>query len=57
MKKFKSFWNKDDGAVAVDWIVITAAIVGLAVMGASAAKDGIGALGTKVATEVSDTDV
>lgn len=57
MEKIKSFWKAEDGAVTVDWIVITAAIVGLAVMGAGAAKDGINALGGKVATEVGDTDV
>lgn len=28
---FKSFRAQDDGAVTVDWVVLTAAIVGLAV--------------------------
>lgn len=57
MKNMQAFWKHEDGAVSVDWIVITAAIVGLAVMGATAAQDGINALGTKVSDEVADTDV
>ena len=28
---FKTFRSQDDGAVTVDWVVLTAAIVGLAV--------------------------
>ena len=31
LKYFKSFRTDDDGAVTVDWVVLTAAIVGLAV--------------------------
>jgi len=28
-RHIKSFWKSDDGAVTVDWVVLTAAIVGL----------------------------
>ena len=31
LKYLKSFRTDDDGAVTVDWVVLTAAIVGLAV--------------------------
>lgn len=31
LKTFKTFRAEDDGAVTVDWVVLTAAIVGLAV--------------------------
>jgi hypothetical protein len=31
LKFFKSFRAREDGAVTVDWVVLTAAIVGLAV--------------------------
>ncbi len=27
----KAFWKREDGAVTVDWVVLTAAIVGLAI--------------------------
>ncbi len=29
---FKDFLNQEDGAVTVDWVVLTAAIVGLGVL-------------------------
>lgn len=32
MNTFKQFLAKEDGAVTVDWVVLTAAIVGLAVL-------------------------
>ncbi len=32
LKAFKNFRNDEDGAVTVDWVVLTAAVVGLAVV-------------------------
>ncbi len=40
MNKLKSYSTDDDGAVTVDWVVLTAAIVGLCVLIASAMQDG-----------------
>ena len=40
MNKLKSFYTDDDGAVTVDWIVLTAAIAGLVVLISSAMQDG-----------------
>jgi len=40
----KQFLHTEDGAVTVDWIVISAAIVSLGMGGVSAAKDGLNAL-------------
>ncbi|MFS4582306.1 hypothetical protein [Phaeobacter sp. C3_T13_0] len=40
MNRFKQFFAKDDGAVTVDWVVLTAAIVGLAVLIAASMEDG-----------------
>lgn len=57
MKRMISFFKEEDGAVAVDWVVLTAGIVGLAVFAASQAESGILGLGDRVATEMSDTDV
>ncbi|WP_238365987.1 Flp family type IVb pilin [Mesobacterium pallidum] len=31
IKFFKNFRNDEDGAVTVDWVVLTAAVVGLAI--------------------------
>ncbi|MEK0162573.1 hypothetical protein VWZ88_15445 [Phaeobacter sp. JH20_36] len=40
MNRFKHFIAKDDGAVTVDWVVLTAAIVGLVVLIAASMEDG-----------------
>ena len=49
--------DNEDGAVSVDWVVLTAAIVGIAVSGGIAAKDGITALGESIQTSVSTKSV
>ncbi|MCF6271877.1 MAG: hypothetical protein L3J37_01615 [Rhodobacteraceae bacterium] len=51
MKKFLNAFVKDeDGAVTVDWVVLTAAIVGIAIAVALTIEDGLQA----VATDISD---
>ncbi|MDE4119009.1 hypothetical protein [Phaeobacter gallaeciensis] len=40
MKKIWSFLVREEGAVTVDWVVLAAAIVGLAVLISSAMQDG-----------------
>ena len=41
MKKFFNAYRKDeDGAVTVDWVVLTAAVVGLAVAAYQSIEDG-----------------
>ena len=45
----KSFANDEDGAVTVDWVVLTAAIVGLGVAVMSSVGDGT----TSLANEIS----
>jgi len=39
---FKSFKNDESGAVTVDWVVLTAAIVGLGLLVISTISGGIG---------------
>lgn len=39
MKNLQSFYFDDDGAVTVDWVVLTAAVIGLCVLIASAMQD------------------
>ena len=40
IKFIKNFRKDEDGAVTVDWVVLTAAVVGLAVAAYSSIKDG-----------------
>ncbi|GGE49546.1 hypothetical protein GCM10011517_16700 [Actibacterium pelagium] len=47
---WKAFAQEEDGAVTVDWVVLTAAVVGLALFAVVSAKNGSTALGTKINT-------
>ncbi len=47
-KLAKKFNNEEDGAVTVDWVVLTAAVVGLGVAALAAVKKGTGSLSTKI---------
>ena len=47
-KLFTKFQNEEDGAVTVDWVVLTAAVVGLGFAALAAIKGGTGALTTKI---------
>ena len=50
------FFNDESGAVTVDWVVLTAAIVGLGLVVMNVVGKGIEDLGTKVATDLTTTD-
>lgn len=55
MSKFiNQFLKDEDGAVTVDWVVLTAAIVGLGVAGISSVQSGIIGLAGKIDTAVDD---
>ena len=47
-KLAKKFNNEEDGAVTVDWVVLTAAVVGLGVAALAAVKSGTKSLTTKI---------
>ena len=49
---FKSFKNDESGAVTVDWVVLTAAIVGLGMVVMTTVGGGIQGLGTAVTTDL-----
>jgi len=49
---FKSFKNDEAGAVTVDWVVLTAAIVGLGMVVMGTVGGGIENLGGKVVTDL-----
>ena len=53
--KFKQFCHDESGAVTVDWVVLTAAVVGLAVAGAAAVKTGVVTLSSTISTDVGAT--
>jgi Flp pilus assembly pilin Flp len=52
IKFFKNFSKDEDGAVTVDWVVLTAAVVGLGVAGVASVNDGITGLAGKISTEM-----
>jgi len=53
----KSFIASEDGAVTVDWVVLTAAVVGLGIAAVAAVKGGVDSLSGTIATAVTDTGV
>ena len=55
MKFFKlanSFQEEEDGAVTVDWVVLTAAIVGLGLLVFNAVRPAVGNLANGIAGEL-----
>lgn len=48
LKRFRTFRADEDGAVTVDWVVLTAAVVGLGVAALGAIKGGVGSLSTMI---------
>lgn len=52
-QSLKRFTHDENGAVTVDWVVLTAAIVALAVSGFTATRSGIVTGSTNVSTTVS----
>jgi Flp pilus assembly pilin Flp len=53
---FKRFSKDEDGAVTVDWVVLTAAIVGLGLIVMAAIRPAIQGLSTSIATEIGQAD-
>ena len=48
----KNFRNDEDGAVTVDWVVLTAAIVALGLVVGTSVKNGATALATDVGNDL-----
>ncbi|MGB5863523.1 MAG: hypothetical protein WBG95_04430 [Sulfitobacter sp.] len=55
--KFKSFRADEDGAVTVDWVVLTAAVCGLALAAFASIQQGSKSLGDRAGTYLTDTSV
>ena len=60
MKFFKlaqKFHNEEDGAVTVDWVVLTAAVVGLGVAALTMVKSGTSTLTTSISNQLNSQGV
>jgi len=57
IKFIKKFRKEEEGAVTVDWVVLTAAVVGLGVAGVSTVSGGVDTLATSIKTGVSSKTV
>ncbi len=53
----KNFRADEDGAVTVDWVVLTAAIVGLGIAVMTTVRTGATNLANGIGTELTDTQV
>ena len=51
-KLVKNFRNDEDGAVTVDWVVLTAAIVGLGIAVLASVSNGVTSLAGKISGEL-----
>lgn len=57
MKMFNEFLNDESGAVTVDWVVLTAAIVGLGIAVLSSVGGGTKDLAESISTSLSEGNV
>lgn len=56
VKTLKSFVQSESGAVTVDWVVLTAALVGLGLAVMSVVSGGIETLSTSISTDLGAMD-
>lgn len=52
-KLYKRFSRDEDGAVTVDWVVLTSAVVGLGIAVLTTVAGGTKTLGDKISTDLS----
>ena len=57
MNMIKNFHRDEDGAVTVDWVVLTAAIVGLGIAILTTVQGGTQSLANKISAELSGISV
>jgi Flp pilus assembly pilin Flp len=57
LRAIKKFDRDEEGAVTVDWVVLTAAIVGLAIAALAAVRGGTGTLTTKISARLSSQSI
>ncbi len=54
MTKFSAFLKDEAGAVTVDWVVLTAAVVGLGLLIFTFVRPAVSSLASGIATEMGD---
>lgn len=57
MKLFNAFLKDESGAVTVDWVVLTAAIVGLGIAVLTSVGNGTTSLADKISSNLSNANV
>lgn len=57
MKLFNAFLKDESGAVTVDWVVLTAAIVGLGLAVLTSVSGGTTVLANKISSKMSSTTI
>lgn len=57
LKSFLKFLRREDGAVTVDWVVLTAAVVGLCGVAFAALQSATGGLGNNVGQYLSEKEI
>ena len=57
MKLFKLFAKDEDGAVTVDWVVLTSAIVGLGIAVMLSVGNSTNGLANKISSKIVSTNV
>lgn len=57
LDKFISFQSDEDGAVTVDWVVLTAAVCGLALASFASIQSGSKSVGDRTGTYLTDKDI
>lgn len=54
MNRIKQFLKDDSGAATVDWVVLTAAVVGLGVTAVDTVEEGINSLASDIAESLAN---
>ena len=57
LKKIQNFMRKEDGAVTVDWVVLTAAVVALAGVAFTSLQTASGGLGNNVGSYLTNVEI
>lgn len=57
MKACMKFFRKEDGAVTVDWVVLTAAVVALCGVAVASLQSASGGLGVNIGTYLSEKKI
>lgn len=53
---FKQFAKNESGAVTVDWVLLTALVVGMSALGVASIGDAAGSIGESIVESITDED-